>query len=525
MTIRTTAWIASLAVSALLLVGCGAGGTTDDQSAGPPVPGGTLTWAIPGGPAAGGLDPMVGTSLAAQVVNDVAYDTLLTKDDSGQIRPGLAVSWEQPDGLTYVFKLRENVTFADGSKFSADDVVYTFDTYMKAKTSKRTYLVNVKSVEATGDNEVTFRLSKPDGTFLNAMSGSQTFFIVGRKGYGNATEQERQTRTFGTGAFQVVDWKDGVNLTLEKNKNYWEAQKPYLDKIVFEIIPDESTRLAALQQGSAQAAYFGDGGLADQAAQSGFTLGNPAYTQNISIYVNPESGPLSDIRVRRAISLALDRQALVNTAMLGHGAVSFIPPAGEPEAPKVDKDTPYYTRDVGEAKKLLAEAGQPNPEITLTYMGDAAAAQHPIYELMQQQLAEAGIKLKLQAKPLAEIAPTFTSGESFVDLISIPGTPKADPLFYFDPVLAEKGVYNHWKGNPDADRARALFAEARSTTDHNAYVGLVDQLSDELAKQAMVFVPMSVPVYFEVWDNSKLHGYQSDPYYSRYRLNESWLEQ
>jgi len=517
--------VASAAVAVLVLTGC-TSGTGDAagpaEPAGDPVAGGTLTWGVPAEPSAGGIDPMVASAIAAEVIDSIAYDTLLTRDDDGTIQPALATEWEQVDELTWVFQLRDDVTFADGTPFDAGDVVYSFET-RKDGGSNATYLSSMESVEATGDHEVTFHFSQPDGTFLDAVSARQTFFIVGEEAYGGATEEERQTLSLGTGAYQVTEWKQGVSITMEKNEEYW-GEEPYLDSIVFEFYPDENTLLAAVQQGSVQAASFIDGSLAQQAETAGFTLGEAAFRQNLAIYINPEAGPLADINVRRAFALALDRQALVDTAMLGNAGVSFVPPAGDPGAPDA-ADLPYYTRDVDEAKKLLEEAGQPNPEITLSYMGDVAAAHHPVYEMMQQQLEEAGITLNLESTPLSEIAPIFTSGETWTDLVAIPGSPRASAVFYLEPVLLPGGVYNHWDGNPDAEKARELLIEAKAAATPEEYADLVDQLATEAAEQVLEIVPAAVPVYFEVWDSTKLQGYENDAFYSRSGLDTAWLVQ
>ncbi|WP_243228327.1 ABC transporter substrate-binding protein [Microbacterium sp. CIAB417] len=519
---RHRAAAAALAVATLTIAGCASAGDSGGGSAdaGEPVSGGTLTWGVPAEPSAGGVDPMVASAIAAEVIDSIAYDTLLTRDDDGTVEPALATEWEQTDELTWVFQLRDDVLFADGTPFDAGDVVYSFET-RKDGGSNATYLSSMESVEATGDHEVTFHFSQPDGTFLDAVSARQTFFIVSEEAYGGATEEERQTTTVGTGAYQVTEWKQGVSITMEKNENYW-GDEPYLDEIVFELYPDENTLLAAVQQGSVQAASFIDGSLAQQAEASGFTLGDAAFRQNLAIYVNPEQGPLADLDVRRAFSLALDRQALVDTAMLGNAGISFVPPAGDPGATDAS-ELPYYTRDVDEAKRLLEEAGQPNPEITLSYMGDVAAAHHPVYEMMQQQLAEAGITLNLEATPLSEIAPIFTSGETWTDLVAIPGSPRASAVFYLEPVLLEGGVYNHWEGNPDADKARELLIAAKSAASPEEYEDLVGQLAEEAADKALEFVPAAVPVYFEVWDAAKLQGYENDVFYSRSGLDSAWL--
>ena len=514
--------VAVLAASVLAITGCasGGGGTGDTEPAGDPVAGGTLKWGVSAEPTAGGIDPMVASSAPAEVIYSIAYDTLLTRDDDGTIQPALATEWEQTDELTWVFQLRDDVTFADGTPFDAGDVVYSFEYRLDGGTNA-TYLSLLDSVEATGDYEVTFRFSEPDGTFLDAVSARQTFLIVGEEAYGNATEEERQTLSAGTGAYQVTEWKQGVSVTMTKNEDYW-GEEPYLDEIVFELYTDETTLLAAVQQGSVQAAAFVDGSLAKQAEAAGFTLGDAAYRRNLAVYVNPESGPLADLNVRRAISLALDRQEIVDTAMLGNAGISFIPPAGDPGAPD-PMSLPYHERDVDEAKRLLQEAGQPNPEISLSYMGDVAAAHHPVYEMMQQQLAEVGITLNLKATPLSEISPIFTTGESWTDLVAIPGSPRASGAYYLEPVLLEGGYYNHWDGNPDADKARDLLKQAKSAGSPEEYADLIDQLATEAADKALEFVPAAVPVTFEVWDGNKLRGYETDSYTARSALDSAWL--
>lgn len=516
---------AALAVAAVVaLTGCTSGG--DDagsaEPAGEPVAGGTLSWGVPSEPTAGGIDPMVAASAPAEVIYSMAYDTLLTRDNDGNVQPALATEWEQVDELTWVFQLREDVTFADGTAFDAGDVVYSFETRKDGGTNG-TYLSLMESVVATDDYEVTFTFSEPDATFLDAVSARQTFLIVGEEAYGNATEEERQTRSLGTGAYQVTEWNQGVSLTMTKNENYW-GEGPYIDTIIFKFYPDENTLLSALQQGSVQGAAFVDGSLAKQAESAGFTLGEAAYRRNLAVYVNPESGPLADVNVRRAISLALDRQSIVDVAMLGNAGISFIPPAGEPGAPD-PMTLPYHEHDVDEAKRLLEEAGQPNPEITLSYMGDVAAAHHPVYEMMQQQLAEAGITLNLKATPLSEIAPIFTAGESWKDLVAIPGSPRASAAYYLDPVLVDGSYYNHWEGNPDADKARDLLQRAKSASSPEEYNDLIGELAIEAADQALEFVPAAVPLNFEVWDSSVLHGYETDSYSARSALDSAWLTQ
>jgi peptide/nickel transport system substrate-binding protein len=519
----------AVAAAGLMAALSACGGSTDGAgtgggaASGTPVRGGTMTYAVDLLPSAGGIDPMVATLLASQSVMTLTYDTLLTRDDDGTIQPSLAASYQQVDDTTYTFDLRKDVKFADGSPFTAADVVYSFDTYATAKTSNKAYISSVKSVTATGDYQVTMKLSHPDNTLLNVLSSPGLILIVGKDGYGNASADDRQKHSYGTGPFVVSDWTDGVSMTLTRNPNYWKSGQPYLDKVVLKMIPDDSARLAAVQEGSVQAAWFADGSVAKQAAGGDWKEGKAYSTQSLPIYLNPETGPLKDVRVRRALSLALDREKLVKVAMFGNGDVSFITAAGDPASPKPTSDTPYYSQDIDEAKKLLAEAGQPNPTIQLWYFGDAAQSQHPIYELMQQQAAQAGIKLDLKAKSVSELSPIFTANQSFTDMVSLPAGYRPDPLAAFDQFLSESGYANHWKGNADAAKAMDLLAQAKSTTDAAEKKTLLQQLDDEVTDQALVIVPMSVPAHFEVWNSSQVQGYDTDPYGSRYKLASAWL--
>src|SRR5690606_772953 len=123
----------------------------------------------------------------------------------------------------------------------------------------------------------------------------------------------------------------------------------------------------------------------------------------------------------------------------------------------------------------------------------------------------------------SELSPIFTAGETFTDLVSLPWSYRADPTFYFDPFLSESGAMNHWDANADADAAKQLLVEAKATSDPEAKADLIGQLTDEVAEQVLVLVPMAVPQKFEVWNADSFHGYDTDPYGSRYKLTESWV--
>jgi peptide/nickel transport system substrate-binding protein len=515
---------AALAV-ALAAGGCSSGGSSSDAASDTPVSGGTLTWAVQAQPGAGGLDPMVSANSAALGVLEQIYETLLVKDDEGAIKPGLAESYEQVDPVTYRFTLRDGVEFSDGSPLTPDDVVFTFQTYLAGTSAAKAFLANLQTVEAVDDRTVQFTFSQPNGTFLNAVANRSSFFIVNKAWYGAKTSDQRQREAMGTGPFVLGTWTDNVELTLEKNPGYWEAPKPYLDEIVFKIVPDETSRLSLVQQGSVQAAWFSDALVAEQAKDAGFTEGDLSYTGKLSVFINPASGPLSDKRVRQALSLSLDREQLIELGLNGYGQTSLFTVVGDPSSPKPDEDTPYYARDVKKAKALLAEAGMSDVTISLSYPSDLSQQNIPVYEVMKQQAADAGITLNLVATPWAEISKTYTYGDPFTDMVSFGNIFNADYTGYFNQYLSDTGLMNHWKATPDADKARDLLKQLTVETDQDKRHELAVQLNDEVAENVLNIVPLATPQVVEVWDANQLHGYSSDPYSFRYRLKDAWLSE
>ncbi|MEU2198783.1 ABC transporter substrate-binding protein [Isoptericola sp. NPDC019482] len=510
--------LAGLVTVALLLTGC-AGADAVDDVPDEPVAGGVLQYGTDVQPVAGGIDPYVAASFAAQNVYVQIYESLLTKDDDGTIQPGLAQSWDEVDPTTYRFTLRDDATFSDGTPLTVEDVIFSFDTMKESGAAQASMLTALESVEAVDDRTVEFRLSTPSGAFLNLVAGEGTGVIVSKDWYTSTPPEERQRTALGTGPFRLTAWQDNVVLSLRRNPHYWDAPHPYLDGIDFRIIPDDQARLAALRQGTVDAIWIGDQQLSEQVEQEGFQVGQNAKTRDLTIYVDTTSGPLASTEVRQALSTGLDRDQLAKLASYGYGEPSLVVPVGDPASVGPDADTPHYTHDLATARELLAASGVEDPTVTLTYPSDAAFARDvALYEVMQEQLKDVGITLRLNPTPWADILASYVSG-SYTGLTVVPGTAQPDPSGYFAPFLAPTPMN---KTGGAGESASALFGQYVATADPDARSAVLEQLEDEVADQVLVLVPYVVAQRQEIW-SPRLQDYDVDPYSFRKHLEEAWL--
>ncbi|CAN5270407.1 ABC transporter substrate-binding protein [soil metagenome] len=525
----------AIALSAVLAVtSCSAGEsltTTSGTTAGTtPIDGGTLVYATDVEPAAGGFDPYVATAFSNQNVLVQTYESLLSRDRDGTIEPALATAWKQVDSTTLDVTLRNGVQFSDGSPLTVDDVVYSFGAMTAPSAPQSILLHGLESTTALDPRTIEFRFTQPNGSFLNILAAQGTTYIVNSTWYRHASTTERQRTTNGTGPFALDAWNDDVSLELVRNPHYWQEGLPHLDALTFEVIPDETARTAALRQGSGvDAAWVRDGRLidtvvgtngADNSGPNGFTVGRNSATRELSLFVNARSGPLADVDVRQAISLSLDRATIAKVAGGTSATTSLIVPPGDPNAIAVDPDTPNYRRDVAGAKRLLAASGTPHPKVRLDYASDASfATDVPAYEVMKEELAEAGIELQLAAAPWASIISRYIGG-TFTDLIAVPGMYQPDVTSYFASFFSLTSPTN--RVTTPQSPGVAELAALTAASDPVARRTLLATLEDIVATNAYVYVLYAQPQRFEVWSH-RVKGYRVDPYGYRVNLKNAWL--
>jgi len=326
--------------------------------------GGTLNLIVQPEPIS--LNPGVNRLGPATFVGYKIYDSLLgyAQKDVAPI-PRLAQSWViSPDGLTYTFKLRPNVVWHDGKPFTSKDVAFSLGDFLPALHARsRELREEIARIETPDAATVRVVLKVPSPAFIRSLNVPivPAHKYVGVTDFRNAPAN---SEFVGTGPFKLAEWKKGSFIRLVRNENYWDKGKPYLDAVVFQIIPDANSRAIAFETGKVDVLRAGDVENFDikrLAALPGVSIREDGweYLQPIGyVHLNNRTPQLANLKVRQAITHAIDRDFIINTIFSGFGK----PINGPISRLSAYKDASVETRypyDPQRAAKLLDEAGYP----------------------------------------------------------------------------------------------------------------------------------------------------------------------
>ena len=329
-----------------------------------PVKGGTLTLVL--SPAPQLLTSAITTAGTEQVVSSKISDSLFTYDFDLNIKPQLATGYDvSDDGLKVTFHLRDGVKWHDGEPFTSKDVAYTCMEVWKVYHGRgRTIFGNVTAVETPDPLTAVFVLSKPSPGMLKSLAAQQAQLLPAHLYEGtDVLTNPYNLKPVGTGPFKFVSFVPGDNLVLERNPDYWDTGKPYLDKIVFRFIPDPASRSAMLESGEAEISNQSLIPLEDveRLKETGdFDVTTKGYEFQNDMAVmefNLDDPVMKNPSVRKAIAYAINRKWIVDNILFGYGAVPATPL--HPALTQLYDTTgvPAYDYDVEKAKALLDEAG------------------------------------------------------------------------------------------------------------------------------------------------------------------------
>jgi peptide/nickel transport system substrate-binding protein len=391
---RAVFWAFFVAAAAVLAHGCGRGKPepADERLADTDV----LVW---GGVEPKSLDPAKAHDGESLIVCDNFYDGLVTfADDGVTVAPALAERWDiSDDGLQYTFRLRQGVTFHDGTPFNADAVVSHFG---RRPAEAPPFSGVVGRVEALDGGTVRFTLTQPSGLFLKYLS-MRFAYIPSPTAVHKYGEQYGGPASIpaGTGPFKFHAWDKGVRIVLDANANYW-GEKPRLKRVICRSFENPAARLLALERGEIDGMQLPDLDVLQRMQQ------DPNITQirqpalNVAyLAMDCREKPFDDVRVRQAVCHAIDKQQLVETLYggLGRVAVNPIPP----EVPGYDNDVEDYPCDPQQARQLLAAAGYPDGfDADLWYVSDPLPSLINAKEaalMIQSDLRQVGIRATLKS--------------------------------------------------------------------------------------------------------------------------------
>lgn len=472
--------------------------------------GGTLVVAVGEDP--GQFNPGITTSFGPHSVADSIYNGLVQLDINANPVPDLAESWEiSDDATTYTFNLVEGVTWHDGEPFTSADVKFTFEEILlnyhsRTKAGLETALAGIDTPD---DLTVVFRFNEPYAPLLQRLNVTEAPILPQHiyEGVEDPTQAEANLMPVGTGPFMFDAYTPGTEVRLVRNENYFKEGLPLLDAIVFRVIPDASTQIAALEAGEVDYVWRvpGPNAALIEASPDTEIVSVPSGPGGgfciMTMTFNLDREVFEDVRVRQAFAYAIDRQQILEQVIFNQGNVAEAPISSKIAWAHLDGG-PEYPYDPEQARTLLDEAGYPagddGTRFTVDFVHFPNFSKYG--EVMREQLAEVGIDLEL--RPLerdASIEAIFNERDFDTNIISYCNNTDPEIGVRRMYVSTNIGPIPFSNGanyvNPTIDE---LFEEASSTADRDAraeaYYEIQRILLEELPYWWLVETDFSVGV-------------------------------
>lgn len=520
---------AALGVVAVLLSSCTAG-THNDGSAGAgnqlaglklPVTTGAatkqinkVTWNVfEGEPQT--VDPFHSADYTPNMINSNMCENLLVQTPNFTIKPNLAASYRNPDPLHWVYNLRTDVHFWDGSPMTAEDVAWSMRHNLTDKTSFYNFLyANVKSIDVTGPHQVTVTLSRPDYLFNDELA-DYAGVVVEKKFYlaHGAKVGSPSVGVMCTGPFEWDKWVQGQSITLTRNPHYWnKALEPKVKTLVFTFLTDDSAITAALLSGQIDGTYSVPTAGYDQLKSSpvGTLTVGPAPLSITLVYCRP-SGPMSNLLMRKALQLAIDWRGIGDSIYDGLAQPTTLqtPPAeygfAAPQLRRLTNSLPApKSADYAAAEKIFRRVPAAVRKQTVTMVVPDEASTQQLGLAVKDAANRIGMKFTLKVVPTTGYSnylydPKTRAG---IDILytqfwaNIP-----NPLDWLGITAVTGATFNQYNyGGQDR-----LFGKAVATKDPVARARLVAQLEKNLYHELLPMVP-GVQLYNTVWMNRRITG-------------------
>lgn len=428
---------------------------------------GKVTVAMPSD--APSLDPTIDTSPIGLNVRLNVYDQLTEISSDGNVMPRLATSWEaSADALTWTFTLRDNAKFHDGKPVTADDVLWTYNKIMAdAKSSVRTYLSKIKSMEKLSDHKLRIVLIEPFAPFDRQVS---LVSIVSKEAYERLGATQFNQTPIGSGPYKVLRWVKDDRIELEAFADYWDGPAK-VKNATFRPIPAEASRVATLLSGEIDVVPMLPPALAERLNNSAAGTKAQKVDSHKVIYLGYDvnNGILGNLDFRKAIDASIDREAIATKLLRGFGK-----PTGQVVAPVsfgYDATISATKYDPEQAKKLLQSAGYKGEKVVVQYPSANFNSTDEVVQAVAGYMKAVGINVELQNMEYTAFFPLWTGRKlNSIHAFSYgPTTLDADlPLtslfetgrsrgYWSDPKVDE--LIRAQRAEPQADKRRALISQ------------------------------------------------------------------
>ena len=478
--------------------------------------GGTLracTYAAPSS-----LDPITGRNGSDHMFLYPVIETLIDFEPASMMaRPGLARAWSFPDPRTMVLDLREGIVFHDGTPFDAAAVKLNLERAAgDVRSNVRTDFDSVASIEATGPNQVTLRLKRPDSALPLTLSDRAGMMISPKAIKELGTQTDRQP--VGTGAMRLVSYADNDRVVYARNDKYWQASQPYLDGMELRTIADTATGLRSVLAGENDLAFElspEQKPLLDR-ARNLTTVVTPSFRLH-TVYLNYSHKPLNDQRVRQALNYAIDRNALNKAVGLG---------LNQPTTTELPKEhwacdpsaIAGYAYDPAKARSLLAEAGYPDG-CDIHFIGWNEQRWQKVQEILMEQVKPAGFRLRMSLGSPGDTATRFFGPAKEGDGRVAVWSGRPDPSQIYRQLFGKGSYYN--AGGGETPGVEEMLSASVGTTDDAERKAALSKLQHLVLEQGLM-----LPMMFEaeiVAFNKKVHGYQPN-LLGKPKLHLIWMD-
>jgi len=494
------------------------------------------------------FDHMLIISYKTNIALSFTHSRLVKQKAGPAIQPGtfplegdLAESWSQPNENTYLFKLRRGVRWhnkppVNGRELTAEDVKYSIERFLTVKGNANAYMLrSVDKVEAVDKYTVKFTLKEPFAWFLDMLASPMAVAIVAKEAIEKFGDMKKPEAVIGTGPWMLDSYRPNVGFTLVRNPTYFLPNLPHIERIEVTVDEDNASRIASFLAGKYDLGWENPGiinrtdwvQIKDTLKQKRPNLKTAEFPANVMSHISmrTDQKPFSDVRVRQAISHAIDRQGILDATAEGVGVFNPAVPAALKDwtlpIDQLGEGAKYFKHDPGEAKRLLAAAGYPSGfPGTLCFTTYGSTILVDAMQLIVKYLKDVGIDAKIDQKEYGAYIASCFQGK-FDSMTFGPQTPFLDPdnFIFAQYYPGEPKNQSHINDPVLAD----MLVKQRRTFDVPKRREVLNEIQRYLAKQ-QYYVQVPSGVYVGVWDGALKNYGPNVGYDYGGRLMAAWLD-